>query len=349
MEVRYTSTKALNQGNRLNVLRLQQQLVEAQQEVATGRLYDIGRDIGSRTAETVSLRQQHARFTTLIDTNGVVQTRLNGSQTALNDVLSVAQDFVGAMLVAKDAEGGAQVAQQSAEASLKALQDGLNTTIGGEYLFAGINSTAEPVANYYSTPTSAARTAVNSAFTAAFGTTQSDPANVNITPAALQSFLDTSFAGLFAPSSWSADWSTASNQNIVSRISLSEDVVSSANANESPFRKLAQAYTMVADLGAQNLNETAFAALAETAAKLAGEAIQELTAVQARLGTSAERVSSSNTKMTAQQNVLNTQIDNLEAVDPFEAATRVTTLMTQLQTAYALTARVQQLTILNYL
>jgi flagellar hook-associated protein 3 FlgL len=154
---------------------------------------------------------------------------------------------------------------------------------------------------------------------------------------------------LFAPSSWSADWSTASNQNIVSRISLSEDVVSSANANESPFRKLAQAYTMVADLGAQNLNETAFAALAETAAKLAGEAIQELTAVQARLGTSAERVSSSNTKMTAQQNVLNTQIDNLEAVDPFEAATRVTTLMTQLQTAYALTARVQQLTILNYL
>ena len=53
--------------------------------------------------------------------------------------------------------------------------------------------------------------------------------------------------------------------------------------------------------------------------------------------------------MTAQINIVNTQIDNLEKVDPFEASTRVTNLMTQLQTAYSLTARVQSLTILSFL
>jgi flagellar hook-associated protein 3 FlgL len=53
--------------------------------------------------------------------------------------------------------------------------------------------------------------------------------------------------------------------------------------------------------------------------------------------------------MSAQIDIINSQIDNLEQVDPFEAATRVTTLMTQLETAYSLTARVQRLTILNYL
>ena len=53
--------------------------------------------------------------------------------------------------------------------------------------------------------------------------------------------------------------------------------------------------------------------------------------------------------MSAQINIMNTQINNLETVDPYEASTRVTTLLTQLQTSYSLTARVQQLTILNYL
>ena len=349
MQISHTSTKALNEGNRLSILRLQQQLLEAQQEVATGRLYDAGRTLGSRTAETISLRQQHTRFSTLIETNGIVQTRLDSSQAVLADMVGVAEDFVEALLLARDAEGGAAVAKQNAEASLKSLIGGLNTTVGGEYLFAGINVSVEVVADYYSTPTSAGRTAVNAAFFATFGTTQSDPANGNITPAAMQTFLDTTFSGLFDPAGWSANWSTASDQNVVSRIGLSEEVVTSANANEQAFRKLAEAFTMVADLGVENLNDGAFTALADTAARLAGEAIQELTVIQSRLGTAAERISASNTKMTAQRNVLNTQIDNLEAVDPFEASTRVTTLMTQLQTSYALTARVQQLTILNYL
>lgn len=349
MEVRYSSTKALNEGNRVNVLRLQRQLDEAQQELATGRLYDIGKTIGSMTAETVSLRQQHNQFETLQETNGVVKTRLDASQTVMSDAVSVAQSFIETVLLARDSAGGPAVARQNAESSLKSLIDGLNTTVGGEHLFGGINNSTLPVADYFSTPISAARTAVNTAFTGAFGTTQSDPANDNITAAAMQTFLDTTFAGLFGPTDWSANWSAASDQNIVSRISLREEVVSSANANEAPFRKLAQAFTMVADLGGETLNDAAFTALADTAARLASEAIQEIGVVQARLGTAAERIATSNNRMTAQQNILSTQIDNLEAVDPFEASTRVTTLMTQLQTAYALTARVQQLTILNYL
>jgi flagellar hook-associated protein 3 FlgL len=349
MDVRYTSTTALNSANRLNVLRLQQQLLEAEQEAVTERRFDIGRDLGARTSETVSLRQQFASFTALVDTNGLVQTRLDTSQTVLNDMTAVAQDFIDALLVARDAEGGATAAQQTAQASLISLQSGLNTTIGGEQIFAGINTSAEPLANYFSTPTSAARTAVNNAFLGTFGTTQSDPNNVNITASAMQNFLDTTFASLFGPTDWSANWSSASDQNVISRISTTEEVVSSANANESPFRKLAQAYTMVADLGVENLNSETFAAIVDTATRLAGEAIQEVTTIQARLGTSAQRVEMSNTKLAAQQNVLNTQIGNLEGVDPFEAATRVTTLFTQLQSAYALTARVQQLTILNYL
>jgi flagellar hook-associated protein 3 FlgL len=349
MDTGFTSTKALNDGNRLTILKLQKRLVTAQQELASGRLADTGLTLGGRTSETVSLRQQYARLTTLKETNSFVTTRLDVSQTVLSTLSETAQKFIGTMIATRDAEGGASVAQNEAKADLVALIDGLNNTVGGEYLFAGINNTVKPMTDYFATPASAARTAVANAFTAAFGTTQSDPANVAITGAAMQTFLDTTFSALFDDPSWSTDWSSASTVNVTSRISAFETVESSANTDEQAFRKLAKAYTMVADLGAENLSREAFAQVADTASRLAGEAIQDLSGIQARLGTSAARVTAANSRMSAQIDIINSQIDNLEQVDPFEAATRVTTLMTQLETAYSLTARVQRLTILNYL
>jgi flagellar hook-associated protein 3 FlgL len=46
---------------------------------------------------------------------------------------------------------------------------------------------------------------------------------------------------------------------------------------------------------------------------------------------------------------MTTQINVLESVDPFEASTRVSALMTQVETAYAMTARIQNLSLLKYL
>jgi flagellar hook-associated protein 3 FlgL len=48
-------------------------------------------------------------------------------------------------------------------------------------------------------------------------------------------------------------------------------------------------------------------------------------------------------------NILGTQIGNLDNVNPYEVATRVNSLQTQIQTAYALTAQLQQLSLVKYL
>jgi flagellar hook-associated protein 3 FlgL len=53
--------------------------------------------------------------------------------------------------------------------------------------------------------------------------------------------------------------------------------------------------------------------------------------------------------MSIQIDIMATHIGTLEGVDPFEASTRVSQLLTQVETAYAMTARIHQLTILNYL
>jgi flagellar hook-associated protein 3 FlgL len=48
-------------------------------------------------------------------------------------------------------------------------------------------------------------------------------------------------------------------------------------------------------------------------------------------------------------NVLSTQISNLESVNTYEAATRVSELQTQLETSYSLTSQLHNLALVNYL
>ncbi len=53
--------------------------------------------------------------------------------------------------------------------------------------------------------------------------------------------------------------------------------------------------------------------------------------------------------MSLQIDILTSQVNSLEAVDPHEAATRVSQLLTQIESSYALTARIMGLSILDYL
>ena len=165
----------------------------------------------------------------------------------------------------------------------------------------------------------------------------------------MQTFLDTTFSDLFNDPSWSADWSSASNQNMRSRISTSELIETSTNANEAAFRKLAKAYTMVADLGVQNLSQSAYEVVIDQAIFDVNEAIQELGDLQSQLGTAEQRVKDASERMSLQLDVMTTQVRSLEGVDPNEAATRVNQLLVQIETSYALTARIMGLSILDYL
>lgn len=349
MEATFTSTNSLHQATRLGLLKLQTRLIKAQEELASGRKWDIGKEIGARESESVSLRQDLTRNTTLIDTNSVATVRLSVQQNTISNLSQSAQSFVSTLIAARNTNEGPGIVQKEAQANLVALIDGLNTSTAGVNIFSGINADIPPVTNYYSTPTSAARTAVANAFLADFGTAQSDPANTAITTVAMQAFLDTSFTTLFDAAAWTTDWSAASDVNMTSRISPFEVIETSTNANEDAFRNLAKAYTMMADLGVENLNKDTFGIVVDEAIRVASEAIQGLAGLQANLGTAEARITRANERLSTQNNILTNHIGDLENVDPFDASVRVTTLLTQIETAYSLTARVQRLSILNYL
>ena len=349
MKPSFISTSSISAASRQSIVKLQAKLAEAQQEMVSGRFADVGLKLGFRTGESVTLRQEMTRLQTITDTNGMVSTRLDASQAALKSLAEGAQAFLGQLVAAREDTSARGVVEAQGKGGLAALTDALNTTVDGAYLFAGINTDVKPVNAYFQSPASAAQTAVAGAFQTAFGISQSDPAVAGISTVDMQTFLQGPFAALFDDAAWSANWSNASDQNVRSRISSSEMMDASTNANEQAFRKLASAYTMAADLNMEGLNIGAYQAVVDRVVLAVGDAIQGLTALQSDLGTAQERVSNANDRMSIQIDIMTTHIGALEGVDAEDAATRVSQLLTQVETAYAMTARLQQLSLLNYL
>lgn len=348
MTVTSVSTASITNATREARVDLQSKLAEAQKEATTGRFADVGETLGYLTERAVSLRQDVDRFATFKDTNTIASGRLAISQTVLEDIGSSAQEFLNTLIAARAAPSSAGVAVADARVKLVSFTSALNTAHNGAFLFAGINTDVKPVADYFESG-SAAKAAVDSAFVSAFGVAQSAPGVETITAAEFTNFLNGDFADLFSESAFSTTFSSASDQNISTRISTTERVETSTNANEDAFRKLASVYTLVADLGIDKLNDETYRAVLDEAIQIVGQAIGDVTTVRAALGTSEERIANANTRLDLQVTLLNEQITNIEGVDPFEATANVNALLTQVETAYALTARLQNLSLVNYL
>src|SRR2546430_1307634 len=92
------STAALSEATRSAITKLQAKLADAQKEVTTGRHADVGLSLGFRTGEAISLRQEHIRLQAITDTNSVVNTRLDASQSALKALAETAQSFLGQLM-----------------------------------------------------------------------------------------------------------------------------------------------------------------------------------------------------------------------------------------------------------
>lgn len=349
MKTSYISTFTLSDSSRSLLQRQTANLAKLQIEISSGRKADIGLDLGARTGEAVSVRAEHTRLDAMIDTNALTASRLDVTQAALKDLLTTTQESLATLVAVRDSNGSASVAKGQAEGSLKLLISRLNTQLGGTYIFSGINTDAKPVTDYFVTPASASKTAVDAAFTGAFGFNQSNPGVATITPAAMTAFLNGPFDALFADPQWGATWSTATNQTMTSQISPAESLNSSVSANEKPMRQLAAAFTMMADLGAEGLGKETYKVVVDKAISLLGEAVVGVTNLKGEVGLAQSRVSAASDRLEVQTNILNKRVNSLELVDKEETAVRLNTAITQLETTYAVSSRIQRLSILNFL
>ncbi len=343
------STATISGSARFSILRAQERLLNAQTEVSSGRHADIGLKLGHNISETVSLRSEVLQMEQVMDTNNTVNTRLEMTQASLNNIVEGAQEFIDSLLASRSSPTGPEFIKQLGEARLSSLVDVLNSNVDGTHIFSGVNSNVKALESYETAPPSAAKTAIDAAFLAEFGFDQTNAAVSGITPAQLDTFLTGAYATEFDPAAWTANWSNAADEPISNRISLSETIDTSISANEEAFRQLANAFTAAIDLGSEGMNTTTFQSLVDTLVSQTSEAIQKVSVLQAQVGIVEQRVSDANERLDLQVDVFQLRISEMEDVDAYEASTRLTTILNEIEISYSLTARIQRLSILNYL
>jgi len=351
MKASFVSNLSLQNTMRLTVAKAQKEMTQLQEETVTGRHADVGAVLGAKTARTLNLHRDLQRMESLKSTNALTTQRLAASQEALGQMSTAANDAMEVLIALSGMTSADQLdlAKTNLGNALSTFTAAANTSFSGEYLFAGINSDVMPLDDYLQeTPPSDAKTAFDAAFLAHFGFDQSNPNVANITPADMQAFigdLETSFMG----PDWETNWSNASNENMESRISAAETVQSSTNTNADGIRYTALGLVIGHEMLALDISEQTRKTVSDAAIDYVGRAISGVDSERSKLGISESRVTQANTSLDAQVTILNTSITDMEGIDTYEAATRVTTLESQLSLAYTLTSRIQNLSLLNYL
>lgn len=343
----YISSSSILSSVRQSVIQAQAGLAQAQTEVSSGAQDDLGLYLGAKAGTSVSLKNQIDALQGYTASNSVAATRLDATATTLTSMISAAQAMSATLVTASSAGGSTSGLQTNGAAGLQALLSGLNTSVGGQYVFGGINSAAQPLSSYAST--SKAKQSVDDAFQQTFGFAQSSSDAATISGTEMKSFLDGNFNNLFDDSGWSSNWSSASNTAISTDLSSSQKETTSISANQSGFRQIAAAYTMLSEFTGSTMSDDAKAAVVAKASSLIAVGTATLTDAQAAVGTTQAAIEATATRTNAQITVLKGSVSDLDSVDTYELSTRVTALQTQLQASYELTSRLQQLSLVNYL
>lgn len=351
MKTSFVSNMSLQNAMRLTVSSAQKEMLQVQEESVTGRHSDVGAVLGAKTARTLNLHRDLQRMESLKSTNALTTQRLAASQEALGLMSTAANDAMGVLIALSGITSADQLAlaQKNIGSALQSFTAAANTSFSGEYLFAGINSDVMPLKDYFQeAPASDAKVAFDAAFFTHFGFDQTNPAVSGIAPADMQNFI-TDLEASFLGAGWEANWSTASNENMQSRVSASETVQSSTNTNADGMRHMALGLVLGQELLALDISEQTRKTVSDAAINYMGRAISGIDGERSALGISEARVTQANTSLNAQITILSTSIKDMEGIDTYEAATRVTTLESQLSLAYTLTSRIQNLSLLNYL
>lgn len=348
MKSSFISSSAIQNAMRLTIRQGQNQMTKATMEATTGVYADIGVSLGGNAARSVDFSREVDRIDSIKSSNSLVTARMESSQLGLSKMKDVGDGLVSKLTALQGSHdpGSITVAIQSATSALSTMMDTANTMVNGEYLFSGINTDVQPLTDKTTATSADIVTALNT-YATGLGKGVSD-----LTGGEMETFITTTVEPMFSEANWTnatTGWSQASSQNMTSRISNSEVIESSTNANSEGMRYMALASVMTSALLGQNLSSDAMSTVSKQAITYTTKATSGLVTQASQLGLSQERVKKSNDALDAQSNIIKNKLVDLQGVDPYEASTLVKTLETQLETAYTIVSKIQQLSLVNYL
>ncbi|MCB1424756.1 MAG: flagellar hook-associated family protein [Zhengella sp.] len=345
MKLQAASTLSMASALRMSIRATQAAIVTAQQETVTGEKADPARELGLRNGFRMSLERESERLDSILMTNEMAGARMTAAQSAMSRFTDVSGDVMQVFNTALSGTGSANLVRDNALTALEDLTNVMNTSANGEYLFAGVNADAKPVAPFEG---SGWQADLDAAFATHFGFAKSDPAAASLTAAQMEDFLDNVARPLFDATGWPG-MSSASDDGIRSRIAQDQTAITSVSANEEAFKSAFFSLTVAVSFLGSGISGDATRQVIRDGGEGLGASSAQVTLVQGRLGLVETQVADATERMTLQKNYMTDLSTEMGSVDPYEAATRMTNLLNQLETAYMLTQRVQSLSLVRYL
>lgn len=352
MKTSTISSMSIQNALRYTVRQSQNELIKAQQEATTGQYQDIGVALGAKTTRSIDLNGELLRIQNLKSTNSIVTQRLSASQEALSTIAQSGQTILNSLVaLAQNTDASSvKTTSDTVKAAFQSITSAANTSLNGEYLFSGINTDVKPLDDFYATSGSASKTAVANAMTT-FLAAQAPPLSSasDMSKAQMDDFITNTLTPMFTGAAWNSTWSSATDQNMTTRVNRNEVIDTSTNTNSDGMRNMALAAVMTTELLGLGLANDVRQLVAQKATAAVGLAITGVNAQRTALGLSESRVTNANTSLDAQKDIIENHLSDLTGVDAYEASTRVANLKALVEAAYSMTARLQQMSLVNFL
>ncbi|WP_394180885.1 flagellin [Yoonia maritima] len=309
-------------------------LARLSESMSTGNVADITRHLNGETTLLSGVNYSLSQLASYTVAGRETEQRLANMQIVLGQLDSASQKTSSQLLLVSNNSSSDQVteAARAARSTFDTMVNLLNTRVGDRALFGGAKVANAPLAS---------ATDMLADIQIAIGGATSQAA---ISAAVLDWFDNP--AGGFATMGYLGDTGPA----VKKRLSDSTTVTIDARADDPAIRDALKFAALAAvthemsglDVGTRSglLQESGIGLFSTTSA---------LVGVQSRIGFVEETVSREITEMSAESTALAIAKNDLVAADPFEAASRLQAVQLQLETHYAVTARMSQLSLLSFI
>ncbi|ALJ39014.1 flagellar hook protein [Azospirillum brasilense] len=352
----YNAVSTLGLSKRLQTANTELQLerLRNNDEIASGKHFDVAKALGARTGQAIALRNLYDETDQTLKSTALLQGRLGTMDSALTNILSAGQDVLAAASVGlgQPSPTGSSL-QVRARAMLEQVVGMLNASSGNGYLFGGVEVKAAPMRAVQGDDSGLPSPIqiVQDTIAAATGGTSS-PQTPTETAAAVAALDDLFAAPSASPLSFEGGFyqgAPTTAPRLSARLDRTTEIPYGIQGNDPAVRDLLQGLYMLASIDTSQLPLDAYKPYMEAAVAKVSGGIEGVRDATAQLGIHRAQLDDIAAMNTTQLRVLNDQLDAMESVDPAEASLRMNQLEVQIEATAAATARIARMSLTNYL
>ncbi|AWJ94761.1 flagellar hook protein (plasmid) [Azospirillum baldaniorum] len=352
----YNAVSTLGLSKRLQTANTELQLerLRNNDEIASGKHFDVAKALGARTGQAIALRNLYDETDQTLKSTALLQGRLGTMDSALTNILSAGQDVLAAASVGlgQPSPTGSSL-QVRARAMLEQVVGMLNASSGNGYLFGGVEVKTAPMRAVQGDESGLPSPIqiVQDAIAAATGGTSSPqtPAETAAAVAALDDLFATPSASPLGFEGGFYQGAPSTAPRLSARLDRTTEIPYGIQGNDPAMRDLLQGLYMLASVDTSQLPLDAYKPYMEAAVAKVSGGIEGVRDATAQLGIHRAQLDDIAAMNTTQLRILNDQLDAMESVDPAEASLRMNQLEVQIEATAAATARIARMSLTNYL